>query len=503
MGVPMRIFVTAVAGTGMGSLAGLLKEMGHEVAGSDVAFHPPMGPLLSEWGIELMSGFDPAHLKDAFEGRGAEVVVIGNVCRRENPEAMAASEWGLERIHIADALRRFALPGTSPLVVTGTHGKTTTSSLCAHLLDGAGLNPGFLIGGVPQSLGRGFRPPGKRALFSSTANVGARRVPFVLEGDEYDTAFWEKTAKFLHYQAEVAILTSIEHDHIDIYPSEQSYLGAFQKFVAGLPETGLLVAYAGDARVVEIAERAPCEVAYYALHDDDTHGVPVHWLAAPAEHAAQGTSFDLYAGGVLAGRFVCPLSGSHNLRNATAALAAAAQGFGASLKDLVVPLAQFRGVRRRQELIGTPRGANIYDDFAHHPTAVAETLDGLRRRHPGGKMIAVFEPRSATACRRLHQDAYERAFDAATHVILAQVGRPELPDEEKLDVPALVRALSARKVGEKSLKAEYLPQVDQIVARLTELVQPGDTVAILSNGAFGGIHGKLLEALSAADSKGA
>lgn len=492
----MRIFVTAVAGTGMGSLAGLLKELGHDVAGSDVAFHPPMGPALEGWGVRLFQGFDPEHLKgSAFDGERPDVVVVGNVCRRDNSEAVAATELGIERLHIADALRRFVLSGTSPLVVGGTHGKTTTSSLCAHLLTGAGLDPGFFIGGIVQPWGRGFRPAGKRSLGSSTSRVGMRGVPFVLEGDEYDTAFWEKTAKFLHYGAEVAIITSIEHDHVDIYPTRESYEDAFARFVSQLPRNGLLLAYAGDEAVVRLAKKAPCEVAYYAVQGDDTNGVAPHWLAAPAIESAEATTFDLFAGGVLVGRFVSPLSGTHNLRNVTGALGAAAQGYGASFQKLAPALAEFGGVKRRQELIGSPGGVALYDDFAHHPTAVSETLRGLRRRHPNGKMIAIFEPRSATACRKLHQTAYESAFQSATHVIIAQVGRPELPDSEKLDVPALVASLA--RGGKNTAFAAYLPEIDDIIRGVTQLAEPGDTVAVLSNGAFGGIHRKLLEALAA------
>lgn len=492
----MRIFVTGVAGTGMGSLAGLLKELGHDVAGSDVAFDPPMGPALREWGVRLFEGFNAEHLSGAntFAGLRPEISIIGNVCRADNVEAVAATELGIERLHIADALRRFALSGTSPLVVAGTHGKTTTSSLCAHLLRGAGLDPGYLIGGVPASLGRSFHAAGKRQL-TSAGRTTRRAAPFVLEGDEYDTAFWEKTAKFLHYKADVAIVTSIEHDHIDIYPREEDYLEAFSNFCASLPETGLLIAYAGDAKVVEVSKQASCEVAYYALQGENTHGASPHWLCAPATETKEGITFDLFAGGVMAGRFLCPLSGRHNLRNAVAALAAGAQGYGVPLAALVAPLAEFRGVKRRQELIGTPRGVSVYDDFAHHPTAVRETLAGLRRRHPKGKLIAVFEPRSATACRSLHQEAYASAFDAATHVVLPPVGRSGLTDEEKLDVRRLCADLAARQAHGKPLESVHLPDVAAIVSHLVTLAEPGDTVAILSNGAFGGIHRKLLTAL--------
>jgi UDP-N-acetylmuramate: L-alanyl-gamma-D-glutamyl-meso-diaminopimelate ligase len=483
----MRIHIVAVAGTGMGSLAGLLVELGHEVTGSDTAFYPPIGPALREWGVECFEGFDAAHIDRA----RPDLVVVGNVCRRDNPEVVAAQKRGYELLHIAGALGRFALPQTSPLVVTGTHGKTTTSSLCAHLLDRAGLAPGFLIGGIPQSLGRGFRAAGPRKLATSggPAHV-TRRTPFVLEGDEYDTAFFEKTAKFLHYGAEVAILTSLEHDHIDIYPTFDSYRDAFVRFVENLPEDGLLVACAADAEVVRVAERSRAPVAWYALEGQDTHGHAPHWLAAPAQADATGTSFDLYAGGVAAGRFACPLPGRHNVANATAALAAVAQGYGVPLHNLGQPLAAFAGVKRRQELVGTPGGVAVYDDFAHHPTAVAETLRALRGRHPQGQLIAVFEPRSATACRRIHQEAYESAFDPADRVILAPVGRPELGADEKLDTQAL-----AERLRQRGKQARAFDALEGIVGALVEVAQPGDTIAILSNGAFGGIHGKLVAAL--------
>lgn len=483
----MRIHVIAVSGTGMGSLAGLLVELGHSVTGSDTAFYPPMGPALREWGVQCFEGFDDAHIERA----KPDLVIVGNVCRRDNPEVVAAQRRGYELLHIADALRRFALPHTSPLVVTGTHGKTTVSSLCAHLLDRAGLAPGFLIGGVPQSLGRSFRAAGPRKLATvhGQAQV-ARRTAFVLEGDEYDTAFFEKTAKFLHYDAEVAILTSLEHDHIDIYPTFESYREAFVRFVDGLPEDGLLVAHAGDPAVVEVARRSRAPIAWYALEGEDTHGQAPHWWAAPAGSDASGTSFDLYAGGVAAGRFASPLPGRHNVANATAALAVAAQGYGVPLHQLARPLATFGGVKRRQELLGTPGGVAVYDDFAHHPTAVAETLSSLRTRHRQGQLIALFEPRSATACRRIHQEAYGKAFDAADRVLLAPVGRPELPDEEKLDTHALAEELRGR-----GREAVAFPTLDGIVQLLVSVAEPGDTIAVLSNGAFGGIHGQLVAAL--------
>jgi len=470
----------------MGALAGLLAELGHEVTGSDTAFDPPIGPELAAWGVRCLTGFEPAHLEPA-----PELVVVCNVCRPNNPEARAAIDRGLEVTHIAGALARFGLAGTSPLVVAGTHGKTTTTALAAWLLDRTGFAPGFLIGGLPKGFARGFRAA-KAPRRLGSAERPTRRTPFVVEGDEYDTAFFEKTAKFLHYAPEVAIITSIEHDHIDIYPTFESYLEAFRRFVALVPSSGLIVANGSDEHVVRVVEahaRAP--VAWFALADEPTHGVPPHWLAAPAGSDAKGQAFDLYAGGVACGRLALPLPGRHNLRNAVAALGAAAQGFGARLADLGPALASFPGVRRRQDLIGNPRGTSVYDDFAHHPTAVKETLAALRARHPAGRLLAVFEARSATACRRMHQAEYAESFDAADEILLAPLGRTNLAPEEALDLEELVRDLDAR--GRQARRYE---SVDAIVARLGETAREGDVIALLSNGAFGGIHQKVLARLA-------
>lgn len=504
----MRIFIAAVAGTAMGSLAGLLRDLGHDVAGSDSAFFPPMGPLLSDWGIRCFEGFSPdlldgrAHPDESgAPGAPPELLVVGNVCRRDNPLVLEAERRGIERIHLADALQRFVLPGNSSCVVTGTHGKTTTSSILAHLLVASGRAPGYLIGGVPLSLGRGFQAPKPRSLLQTAASAGSagarRGRPVILEGDEYDTAFWEKTAKFLHYRADVAVLTSVEYDHVDIYPTPESYVESFRRFVAQLPPEGLLLAYGGDQQVVELSHAAPCEVTYYGIEGEFQAGAAPHWSAAIAEIVHSGTSFDLFAGGVLAGRFVVPLPGRHNLRNAVAALAMCAQGYGVPLRDLTPHLASFEGVKRRQELVGQAGGISVYDDFAHHPTAVALTLEGMRRQSSLGRLIAIFEPRSATACRPLHQEAYARAFDAADLVFLAPVGR-DLPESDRLDVARLAEEINATAAPVRALA---LPDVPAIVAKVSESAQSGDRVIILSNGAFGGIHAKLvarLQELSAA-----
>ncbi len=471
----------------MGALAGLVRQLGHEVTGSDLHFDPPMGPALERWGVRCVQGFDARHLEPR-----PDLVVVGNVCRKDNVEAVAAFAAGLRVTHIAGALRELALANTAPLVVAGTHGKTTTTALASFLLDRCGYAPGFLVGGLPLDFGTSARPAVPRRSLPQ-ADGPQRRVPFVIEGDEYDTAYFEKTAKFLHYGAEVAIITSVEHDHIDIYPTFDDYRAAFAAFIAGVPEQGLVIAHAGSRQVVELVRaHAKAPIAWYALEGEDTHGEPPHWLAAPLPSKPEGTAFDLYAGGVYVGRLQTRLSGRHNIANATAALAACAQGYGAKLHELGRALADFQGVARRQQVLGRPGGITVIDDFAHHPTAVAETLAGLRARYSQGRLWAVFEPRSATACRRTHQQAYATAFSAADQILLAPVGRPNLPPEERLDL-----ALLASDLENQGKNARALPSIDAILETLAGEARSGDTIALLSNGSFGGIHARLLGRLAA------
>jgi UDP-N-acetylmuramate: L-alanyl-gamma-D-glutamyl-meso-diaminopimelate ligase len=411
--------------------------------------------------------------------------VIGNAIRRTNPEAQAAVARGLAQTSMSGALRERFLARRRPLIVAGTHGKTTTSAMCAWLLWRTGFEPGWFIGGLPK----GF--PSSAAIGSTRVRPGHGRAPFVVEGDEYDAVYWHKQPKFLDYVGigpdDVAIVTGVEHDHVDIYPDVTSYEEAFRAFVRRVPEGGLVVCDARDPRTREIvSSEARAKVAWYALERDDTGDVTPTWSAAPAAALSEGEqAFDLFAGGVACGRFSLRVPGHHNVRNAVASIAACAEGFGAAVHDLRAPLAAFEGVRRRQDLLGEPRGVRIYDDFAHHPTAVDETLRALRGRHPCGALWVAFEPRSATACRALHQQAYARAFDAADHVLLAPLGRSGLPAGEELDLERL-----AREIGDK---AEAMPSVTSILERLRDGAVPGDTIALLSNGSFGGIHTRLLE----------
>ena len=491
----MHVHLVGVSGTGMGALAMLFREDGHTVTGSDVRFDPPIGPALRDAGITCLEGFDKKHLAPA-----PDLVIVGNAIRKDNVEAVFAKESGLRAVSMSGALREHYLMGRRPLVVAGTHGKTTTSAMCAWILASAGLEPGYFIGGLPKNLPSGAAIGSRRRKLlgaSSPLLPGApegKPSPFVIEGDEYDAVYWHKQPKFLDYVGlgspdEVVIVTSVEHDHIDIYPDEQSYLAAFADLARAVPEGGLIVVDASQKLASKVMqEHARARIAFYALDGDDTGDVTPTWLGALASIDASGMQpFDLFAGGMSCGRFAMKSPGAHNTRNAIAAIAACAEGFSVPVTRARTAMATFEGVRRRQDLLGTPQGIFVYDDFAHHPTAVEETLIALRSKHPKGALWAVFEPRSATACRSLHQDAYAHAFRAADKVLLAPLGRTNVPEAERLDL--------ARLAGELGDKATAMTDVDSILGELVGEARPGDTIALLSNGAFGGLHTRLLAAL--------
>jgi UDP-N-acetylmuramate: L-alanyl-gamma-D-glutamyl-meso-diaminopimelate ligase len=475
----------------MGQLALLLRDAGHDVSGSDVAFDPPMGPALEAAGIRCLKGYEAEHIDGALE-----LVVVGNAIRRGNPEATRAEELGLTRASMSETLRERFLVGRRPLVVAGTHGKTTTASMCAWILHEAGLEPGFFIGGLPKNFPSGAAIGStKRKLVTTADGPSAKPAPFVVEGDEYDAVYWNKRPKFFDYvgvgRDDVAIITSIEQDHIDIYPSVEAYEAQFETFVQMIPGDGLLAVDARDARARRIvSEHAESKTLFYGLEGDDTGDVTPTWLGAMVapDPVTGAQPFDLYAGGSFCGRYALEVPGAHNVRNAVGAIAACAEGFGVGVAAARTALARFQGVRRRQDLLGRPGDVAVYDDFAHHPTAVDETLRALRARHPNGKLWAVFEPRSATACRALHQHEYVAAFAPADRVLFAPLGRTNVPEDERLDLARLAREIGDKAVAEAS--------VDAIVARIADGAEAGDTVALLSNGSFGGIHARLLSALA-------
>lgn len=487
----MKAHLIGVAGTGMGQLAKLLRDAGHEVSGSDTSFDPPMGPALEAAGIRCVPGWNADNIT-----RDLDLVVVGNAIRKDNIEATRAIDLNLTRTSMSLALRERFLAGKRPLVVAGTHGKTTTSAMCAWILEVAGLEPGFFIGGLPKNFESGARmASSKRKITRAPSGAeSAKPAPFVVEGDEYDAVYWHKKPKFFDYAAvspeDVAIITSVEHDHIDIYPSADVYEAQFAELAAMIPEGGLIACDARDVRARTIVSKhARSRTAFYSLQGDDVGDVTPTWTGAmvPFDHDSGAQPFDLYAGGSYGGRFALKVPGAHNVRNAIGAIAACAEGFGVDIEKARQALASFEGVRRRQDLLGTPGGVAIYDDFAHHPTAVDETLRALKSRHPNGKLWAVFEPRSATACRNLHQHEYSAAFKAADRVVFAPLGRTNVPESERLDVDKL-----AREIGPGAAAA---PSVDAIIASIVADAKTGDVIALLSNGAFGGIHARLLAEL--------
>jgi UDP-N-acetylmuramate: L-alanyl-gamma-D-glutamyl-meso-diaminopimelate ligase len=511
----MRAFLIGVAGSGMAPLAGLLGRAGHEVWGSDVSFDPPMGPRLERWGVRTFRGTDASHLDGLDPAR--DVVVVGNVCRKDHPLVLAAEARGLRRISMPTAIRELVATtsaGARPVVaVAGTHGKTTTTAMVAWLLARGGLEPGWLVGGVPvRPLGGGDGEGEPFDIGRSTRSLIARTplAPFVIEGDEYDSAFFEKVPKVWGYAPKLAILTSIEHDHVDIYPDAEAYRDAFRGLLTRLPseqDGGLLVANAADPEVVELVERTrpACRVVWYAAsdgagrgfpHAPSSHEPPV-WTANEVGLTGDGDAtqpFDLFVGPSSAGRFGVGVFGVHNVANALAALAIAVEGFGLPVRETAGALASFIGVKRRQEkLVDGPsagRGVTLYDDFAHHPTAVDATLRSIRARHRRARIVALYEPRSATACRAMHQAAYPVAFDPADVVVLAPLGRSTIPEAERLDLDRLAEDLRAR-----GKQVERPVDLDALVANVVGLVRPGDVILSMSNGAFGGVNARLREAL--------
>jgi len=461
----VKVHLSGICGTAMASLAGLLRERGHELTGSDQDVYPPMSTQLADLGIPVRSPYDAANVPE-----DADLVVIGNALSRGNPEVEAVLDRRQRMTSLPALLaEEFIRPRTS-LVVAGTHGKTTTTSLLAHLLDRAFLDPSFLVGGVPLDFGRSYR-------------LGAG-PHFVVEGDEYDCAFFDKRPKFVHYLPDVAVIGNLEFDHADIYADLAAVQTAFMRLLNVIPRRGLLVAGAESLALREILPKALCRVQTFAVEGE------ADWQARDVRALGSGASFRLRRGGADLGEFRLPLAGAHNVQNALAALAVAAE-VGIDPMAARAGLASFRGVRRRLEVRGEAGGVTVYDDFAHHPTAVRVTLAALRSSG-AGRLIAVFEPRSYTSRTHVFQEDFARAFSAADRVIVAAAHLPgKVPEGQRLSEPELVDSINGAGVS-----AEFIPAVDDIVSRLARDVRPGDRIVVLSNGGFGGIHEKLLAALT-------
>ena len=464
----MKVHISGVCGTATASLAGLLKAKGHAVTGSDQDVYPPMSDELARMGVSVRSPYAESNIP-----ADADLVVIGNALSRGNPEVEAVLDAKRRYTSQAALLAEEFLRDRTSIVVAGTHGKTTTTSMLTHILRHAGLDPSFLIGGVSLDLGQSY-------------GLGSGRH-FVVEGDEYDTAFFDKRPKFVHYLPDIGIIGNIEFDHADIYRDLTDVQLAFSRFMGVIPRRGLMIAGVESPALVEILPKARSRVATFAL--DGAEGAA--WIARGLSFCGEGASFDVVREGTPLGRVVMAASGRHNVRNALAATIAAIEA-GVPFDAVVKALAVFRGVKRRLELRGVVRGVSVYDDFAHHPTAVAETVAALRSRLGAGeRVVTVFEPRSYTSRTKVFEADFARAFTTSDEVIISAAHLPgKVPEDQRVSEEGLVRSIN-RAGG----RAAFVASVDAIVGRLANELKPGDHVLILSNGGFGGIHEKLLRAL--------
>ncbi len=462
-----RVHLIGVCGTAMATLAALMKHRGWTVSGSDEHVYPPMSGFLEAEGIATHEGYHPSRIDE-----GLDLVVVGNAVSRGNVELEAVLDRRVRYASLPETLRDHFLWDASPVVIAGTHGKTTTTSLAGWLLTDGGVDPTVLVGGIVRNFGQS----------GSSYRVG-RGAPFVIEGDEYDSAYFDKTAKFLKYLPQVAVVNNIEFDHADIYRDLDEVRQAFRRFVNLVPSGGLTVLGIDSPDAAALAPLARSPVQTFGLSDT------AEWRATAIAVENASTRFTVTRRGVEWGAFQMPLIGSHNLKNALAALVVG-HHFGLSGEVMARGLASFRGVKRRLEVVGETRGITVLDDFAHHPTAVHETLTAIRAAYPGRRVWAVFEPRSASSCRRVFQDEFARAFAAADALVLASVFRGSLPDAERLSEVDLVAAVSAA-----GTHARHVPTVEAIVTLLAGECVEGDLVVIMSNGGFGGIHRRLMEAL--------
>jgi UDP-N-acetylmuramate: L-alanyl-gamma-D-glutamyl-meso-diaminopimelate ligase len=455
-----------IGGTAMVPLAALLVEAGHRVTGSDGDLYPPMSTLLESLQIPLFRGFSADHVPP-----DCDAMIVGNAATRDNPEAAEAFRRGLPVLSLPQAVRQYLLPGKTSIVITGTHGKTTTSALLAWLLLDSGRDPGFLVGGEMKNLSRGYRRGGG--------------PHFVLEGDEYNAAFFDRGPKFLHYEPRHLFIGNIEFDHADLFPDLPAVLEAFRQVVALVPPEGSIVANADDDRVGEALSRARAPVTRVSLADN---GADIS--ARDIEDHSAGTDFTLLEHGQPARRLRSPLSGRHNLRNALGAIALA-RGLGLSVEEIAAALSRFAGVRRRLEVKGEAHGILVVDDFAHHPTAVAGTLAAAHERWPGRRLWALFEPRSNTAGRKIFEEDYARAFNGADALVIAPVFHARrLTAETVLDRAALVRRFA------DAAKPAFAPDsISDIPEIVRQHARAGDILILMSSGAFGGLPATLLNEL--------
>jgi len=470
---PIHYHLIGIGGTAMASLAGLLKAAGHTVTGSDENVYPPMSTELQQMGIAYNEGYRAENLEPR-----PDMVVVGNVVSRGNPELEAVLIQKLRYTSAAATIKEEFIWGHHSLAVAGTHGKTTTTSLLAWVMESAGFNPSFLIGGVAENFGSSFRLTDSKY--------------FVIEADEYDTAYFDKGPKMWHYLPDTAIVNNIEFDHADIFRDEEAYKFAFARFINLVPKNGVVIAGWDSPIVRELAARSPAPVESFSYGEEFRlpAGQP-HWHARDVEFSESGTQFRAFRSEEEWGKVDTPLAGAFSVRNVLAVIAAA-EAVKADRDGVREGLRTFKSVKRRMELRAEIRGVAVIDDFAHHPTAIRETIDAVRQKYKGRRIVAVYEPRSYTAQRREFQEEYAKAFRGADEIVFASLYRPDrYTKETALDLQLLVRELAANGKGAKELK-----DADAIVSDLTPRLKERDVVLIMSNGGFGGIHQKLLDALA-------
>ena len=457
-----------IAGTAMATLAAMLIARGVPVQGSDHGVYPPMSDFLVHEGIRYFDSYSADHITSDIA-----MVIVGNAISRGNPELEEVLDRKIRFQSLPEALRERFLWNARSIVIAGTHGKSTTTALTGWLLASCGRDPSLLVGGIALN-------------FAGSYRLGSGR-DFVIEGDEYDSAFFDKTAKFLKYLPDIAVVGNLEYDHADIYPDMEALRLAFRRFIGLIPRNGRLIVGADSPEAMQLAPAARSAVETFGQAAD------AHWRAGEIRPEGDHVTFELTVHGEPQGHVRVPLYGQHNVRNALAAMAAG-RAAGLSIEEMQRALLEFKGVRRRLERRGVAAGVTVFDDFAHHPTAIFETVRAVKWSYPDRRLWAIFEPRSATSCRRVFQDDFARAFadSGADEIVLASVFRSTLPDDERLSVDQLVAD-----VARSGRRARHIASVEEIVATVAAEASPGDVVVIMSNGGFGGIHEKLLTALRA------
>lgn len=459
------IYLIGICGTAMASLAGMLRDKGYEVCGSDSDVYPPMSDFLDRLGIQVFKGYDAENIART----KPELVVIGNALSRGNVEIEYVLDSSIRYASMADTVKERFIRGKNSIVVAGTHGKTTTTAMLSWLLDVAGRKPSFLVGGIAENFGRSFQL--------------SDGPDFVIEGDEYDTAFFDKGPKFLHYLPRIVLLKNIEFDHADIYADLESIKTAFRRLINIVPRSGLIVAGVDSPVVRELIPAAFSRVA--------TAGIGIgEWQATNIQTEKDGMSFDVVCSGERIAGFTIPMAGVFNVQNALGVIVVAKE-LGIENDVVQRAFSTFKSVKRRLEVRGEVNGIKVYDDFAHHPTAVEQTLRAVRDRNPGARIWAVFEPRSQTCRRRVFEKAFTESFDSADTTIIARVfGASHLPPEETLSPDRVAEGIRSR-----GRKAMAFDTTEEIISLLASEARSGDHIVIMSNGGFDNIHNRLLERL--------